>query len=226
MRSPPLSLARKFSLWFFRTPFSPYVSLSVSVDFAAPAEYLASLNAQEGPRVSIQHLVTGAIGRVYAEFPVANATVERGRIVRHQHVGVGMPVNLLDGPAGKAETSVILLEKVERSSLRDIAEATRRNVRKEREGRQANPVVRTLSQMAERIPYPVMGGALDVLDRATRLPWLARRLHATFPLTVVVSNPGAALPLPQGARMLGAAFSPPQRLLGIGSIVGVFPLQE
>lgn len=226
MESQPLSFARKFSLWFFRAPFSPYVSLSVSVDFSVPGDYLRRINALDGPRVSLQHLVTGAVGRVYAEFPVANATAAAGRIVRHPHVGAGMPVNLLDGPTKGAETSVILVERVEQCSLREIAEATRRHVRSEREGNQANRVVRGLSRMAGRVPYPVLGGALGAIDRATRVPWLARRMHAGFPLTVVVSNPGAALPLPDGARMLGAAFSPPQRLLGVGSVVGVFPLQD
>ena len=91
MESQPISFARKFSLWFFRSPGNPYVSLSVSVDFSVPGAYLERINALDGPRVSLQHLVTAAIGRVYAEFPVANATASGGRIHRHPHVGAGTP---------------------------------------------------------------------------------------------------------------------------------------
>ena len=223
----PVSLARKFSLWYFRyPPFSPYVSLSVSVDFAISRAYLESINALDGPRVSVQHLVTGAIGRVYHDYPIANASIVGGRIERHAHVGAAMPVNLLDGPARRDETSIILVEQVERRSLRQIADSTRRSVRSEHAGKHENRLVASVAEFADRVPYPVLGLALDTLDRAARIPWIARQLHRRFPFTVAISNPGAALPMVGGAQMRGAAFSPPHRLYGVGTLVGVFPLQD
>lgn len=223
----PLSFARKFSLWFFRyPPFSPYVSLSVSTDFTRAKAYLERVNAAGGPRVSIQHLVTAAIGRVYAEFPVANASARGTRIERFSHVGVAMPVNLLDGPAGGAETSLVILERAEQRSLVEIAERTRRRVKSERKGKPENRLMRAAHRLAERTPFPVLSLGLDAVDRLTAIPWVASTFHERFPVTVVVSNPGAALRLPEGATMRGAAFSPPQRLVGVGTIVGVFPLQQ
>lgn len=221
-----LSFARKFSLWFFRPPFSPYVSLSVSADFTRARAYLAEVNEDGGPRVSVQHLMVAAIGRVYAEFPVANATASATRIQRFDHVGVAMPVNLLDGPARRAETSLVILERAEERSLTEIAGQTRRRVAGEKSGRSDNALLRFAHRLAEKAPTPLLGLGLSALDRLGRLPGVANRLHARFPITVVVSNPGAALPLPQGAIMGGAAFSPPQRLMGVGSLVGVFPIQD
>ncbi len=224
--SQPLSFARKFSLWFFREPNNPYVSLSVSADFGRARDYLARVNETAETRVSIQHLVTAAIGRVYAEFPVANASAGATRIRRFEHVGVAMPVNLLDGPTGAAETSLVILERAEERSLVEIAAQTRKRVTGERTGKSENRVMRFAYRVADKTPFGIMDLGLTALDRLSRVPFVGRQLHERFPVTVVVSNPGAALGLPQGAAMRGAAFSPPQRLVGVGSLVGVFPLQD
>ncbi len=204
----PLSLVRRFSLWFFREPYCPYVSLSVSADFGRARDYLAELNEAREARVSIQHLVTAAIGRVYAEFPVANAKAGATRIQRFEHVGVAMPVNLLDGPAGAGETSLVVLERAEERSLVEIAEQTRRRVAGERVGKSEDRLMRMAYRVADRTPDAMLGLGLSALDRLSRVPFVGRRLHERFP------------------AMRGAAFSPPQRLIGVGSLVGVFPLQD
>ena len=229
--SDELSLARRFLLWFMRfPPFSPYVATSFSADMTAALAYLERLNSQAppgAPHVSIQHLVTAAVARAYAVFPEANATVRGSRIVRHPHVGVVMPVNLLaNDEAKQGETSVVLVEEAETLTLREIAERTRARVREERGGRSHNPLFRTLTPVANYLPTFALEGAFNAVERAIGLPFVGDLVHRVFPLTVVVSNVGAAIPLPQGALTRAAAFSPPNRLLGIPTLFGIFPMQD
>ena len=225
-----LTLARKFLLWFLRyPPYSPYVSASFSADFSAGLAYLERLNEGDAERVTIQHLVTGAVGRVYAEFPIANATVSGSSILSHRRVGAVMPVNLLGsggGADGHQDTGLLLVEDAQRLSLRELARTTRRQVDAERAGRTVQPLLRALIPVAERLPFFVVRGLLSAAELAVRLPAVAKRLHRAFPMTVVVSNVGAAVPLPPGAVTRGVAFSPPNRGVSIGSIFGIFPMQD
>ncbi len=226
-----LTLARRFLLWFMRfPPFSPYVATSFTADMTAALAYLAELNgtATEGAsRVTLQHLVTAAVARTYRQFPDANATVRGSRIVRHPHVGVVMPVNLLaHDKAKQGETSVVLVEEAETLSLLEIADETTARVRDERGGNSQNPLFRTLMPVASMLPTFALEGVFNAVDRFVRLPVMGDMVHRVFPLTVVVSNVGAAVPLPQGALTRAAAFSPPNRLLGIPTLFGVFPMQD
>ena len=221
-------LSRKFLLWFLRyPPFTPYVSVSCAIDLTEMCAYLARLNADgDAPRVSLQHLVSAALARTYRAFPMANATVIGQRIVRHEHVGVVMPVNLLGRGSEQLETGLVLVERAEELSLRELAAKTRRRVDAERAAKPHNLFLRAAMPIAQRIPQSVLHGFLDAADFAVRLPWLGRRLHDKMPATTCVSNAGAAVPLPAGTVTRAVAFSPPDRLLAIGSVLAVFPAQD
>ena len=114
-----VSVIRKFLLWWFDAPFSPWVSTSGAVDFRAAQAYLAELAEGEGPKVSIQHLICAAVARALKSVPEANARIIGQRIFPQKHVGIAMPVNLLGHKAGKSrELSMTVVSKVETMSLR------------------------------------------------------------------------------------------------------------
>jgi pyruvate/2-oxoglutarate dehydrogenase complex dihydrolipoamide acyltransferase (E2) component len=100
-------------------------------------------------------------------------------------------------------------------------------VRTEKDGaRPDNAMMRRLQPLAERLPDPLLRVLLDAVDQAARIPAVAERLHKLFPITTVVSNVGATLALPAGAQAFGASFAPPRRFFAIGTLLGLFPLQD
>ena len=83
MERARLSITRKFMLWYWRhPPFSPYVTVSLSVDVQEALAYLRRLNEDGGPHLTMNHLVTAAIARAYAKYPYANASVSFSSHIR------------------------------------------------------------------------------------------------------------------------------------------------
>jgi hypothetical protein len=220
-----LSLTRRFVLWLFEyPPFSPYVSVSVVIDAGPSRVYLESLK-RLGSRVTVQHLLAAAIGRTYGEHPSANAAVIGGRIMRFDDVGVAMPIDLSDRDVG-FETGMVFLERANTRALTDLAAGTRRTVEGERSGVRENRLFRTLIPLAERLPTFAFHRVLDGVDRIAQVPVVARALRKEVPVTVVLTNPGAAIPLPKGGLVRGGAISLPERVVPIGTLFGVSPMQD
>lgn len=207
-------------------PFNPYASFSFGTDFTAAREYLAGLPPLEGGgRVTVQHLLVASLARTYAEFPMANAAVSRGGdIVRYPHVGVTMPVDL--GDRSRGETGAVIVEKAETMSLVELAVNARKHVNSERSETPDDPIFARLAPVLERVPTPVLNGLLSTADALTRLPFVEQALRSRFPLTCVVSNVGSSVALPGGTISRAAGFSPPARFISIGSLLGVFPVQD
>lgn len=225
MSADRLSLTRRFVLWLFAyPPFSPYVSVSFVVDARAAKAYQRALR-ERGHAVTLQHILAAAIGRTYATHRAANAAVLGGRIERFDDVGVAMPIDLSN--AGSAfETGMIFLERADTRSLVELSEEGKRTVDGERAGRRENRAFRLLIPLAERLPSSMFHAALDVADRVARVPVIGRALRRELPVTVVLTNPGATLPLPSGGFLRGGAFSLPERVLPIGTLFGVSPIQD
>lgn len=214
--------------WFFKYPHNPYVSCSVSLDFGSAQAYLRSLNDDDArPRVSIQHLLTAAVARVYREFPAANATIIGSRIYRHEHVGVAMPVNMLEtGGSLGLETSLIFVERVDCLSLRGLALATQERVASLRDGEGKSNVWRNLAPLVGKLPDAVIHATLDAFEAICTIPFVGEAVHRSLPITVAVSNPGAAFSMPAGGAFRAASFAPPNRLFAVGSVLGVSALQD
>ena len=225
--APRLSVVRHVLLWWFAPPYSPWVAANVAIDFTAAQAYLAMLAEQPGARVSVQHLLTAAVGRTLAAFPEANARIIGGRVVPQDAVGVAAPVNLLGHAAGtKRELSVALTAQAERRTLRDIAQASRDTVRQEREDRITNPFIRGVVRALENAPAPVVRRSMDALDRAMQHPAIAARVYGIAPLTTVLPNPGAAISGQPGMLFRGAAVMLPGRLVHVGTLWGITPVQD
>ena len=223
-----LSAVRRFALWFFGEPESPYVSTNVLIDFTAALAYLGRVNADgEDPRVTIQHLFTAAVAQVFQEFPEANGRVVGRRIERFDRVDVAAPVNLLDHDrTGGMELGLILLHGVETMSLREIARKTRKVVTEERQGRPTHPLVRLGLPIAENLPGFVFDRFLDLSGVLARSRLASPLMRRFLGISTAITNPGAAFRGVQGGKFVGGSMVPPTRLIPLGSIFGISALQD
>ncbi|MCB9758433.1 MAG: 2-oxo acid dehydrogenase subunit E2 [Alphaproteobacteria bacterium] len=229
MKPVRLSPVRRLLLrWFDPKRGSPYVSITVTIDVSASLAWLAGLK-EAGRAVSLQSLLIGAVGRLYTEFPQANRRIIGGRVYQLPAVGVAAPVNLVGHRGGdRMDTSMMLLDGVDRLSLVEIDEANRRVVRGERAGRPDNPVIRQMVGLAERAPIQAIDQAISAMNRLHNTPALARLSWKSAPVSTAVSNVGASLGDAGAGRILFRAGSIclPVRPLHVGSIFGVSYVQD
>lgn len=226
MPSDGMSITRKFLLWYFRyPPYNPYVTVHCAVDATALIAYVEAVNEGPGPRVSLQHLVTAAVARAYREHPSVNASVIGPRVVRHDTVGVAMPVDLVDDD-GSADLGLVIVDGAESLSLRELAARTRSHVERERGTSKGFSWSRLGYRVLDRAPTRLLNGGLNVAGRLARLGPIAHRLHERFPISVVVTNVGAAIDVPPGAMVRGGSLALPNRLVEIGSVFGIFPVND
>jgi pyruvate/2-oxoglutarate dehydrogenase complex dihydrolipoamide acyltransferase (E2) component len=200
------SLLRPFTRWLFRyPPYSPYVTINVEVDF----------------------MLTALIGRLYTEFPAANAHVIGRRHFKHRHVNVGLPVDMLGHKGGsELEVGVVVVEQTERLSVRQIAARTRKTVAAERDGKSQLGIVKVLLPIARRSPEWLMEGVLDGLDRLSRSWALSPLTHRALPISMAITNPGSVVGNVPGGRFVSASMVPPNRVLSIGSLLGVAGVRD
>jgi len=226
MPSDGMSITRKFLLWYFRyPPYNPYVTVHCAIDATPLIAYVAAVNDAPGPHVSLQHLVTAAVARAYREHPKVNASVIGPRVVRHDRVGVAMPVDLVDDD-GSADLGLVIVDGAESLSLRELAARTRSHVDRERGTGDGFSWSRLGYRILDRAPIRLLNGGLNLGGRLARFGPIARRLHERFPVSVVVSNVGAAIDVPPGAMVRGGSVALPNRLVEIGSVFGIFPVND
>lgn len=223
-----VSVIRKFLIWWFDAPFSPWVSTSGAVDFRAAQAYLEELAKGEGPKVSIQHLICAAVARALKSVPEANARIIGQRIFPQKHVGIAMPVNLLGHEAGKnRELSMTVVSKVERMTLRELAAATQKVVKQERSGQMSNPFLRYMLNISEYLPQSVGNRFLNRFDALMRNPTFAQKVYEMFPITTGVTNPGSVIPPDlEGVLFRGSAINIPDRLVHVGTLWGFSAIQK
>jgi len=220
-----LTAARKALIWWFRRPANPYICVSFAVDSTAARAYLAELAERYDAKVSINHLVTAAVGRVLREFPKANDRLSRGRLVRRRSCGLAMPVDLQAGAPGAQETAMAVLDDADQLSLLQVAAASRKVVGAERSGRSALGWVRWLTGLIDRAPYSAIAPLLTGFDLVTRHTPLSDLLFDHLPGSGV-TNVGPALEPKEGVLFRAAAMEIPQRLMHVGTIWGVSVIQD
>ena len=224
----PVSVIRKFLLWWFDAPFSPWVSTSGAIDFRAAQAYLAELAKGEGPKVSIQHLICAAVARSLKSVPEANARIIGQQNISAKHVGIAMPVNLLGHKAGKSrELSMTVVSKVETMSLRELAAATQEVVNQERSGQMSNPFLRHMLSISEYLPQSVGNRFLNRFDALMRNPTFAQKVYELFPITTGVTNPGSVIPPDlEGVLFRGTSINIPDRMVHVGTLWGFSAIQK
>ena len=221
------SIVRRVLMWWFDLPGSPYVNANLAIDMTEARAYLARLQEQGGTKVSVQHLLCGAVGRTLGAFPMARARILGHHIVPEEEVGVAMPVNLLGHAEGaKRELGVVLVEGAHRKTLRELADATRKTVDNERKGKTDNAFIRTLLKLGQSAEGPALHAMLDGLDRARRSRRVDARLRKLAPITTALTNPGAAFADMEGVLVRGASVQVPLKLVHVGTLWGVTPIQQ
>lgn len=214
-------------MWWFDWPANPYVAFNGAVDFTEVKAYLAEINAGGETRVSVHHVLVAAIARTLAAFPNANARIIGHRLEHLSEVGVAMPVNLVGHDGGdKLETGLAVVEKAASLSLRQVARSTRKGVAAERGGVSSNRLLKSMYKLVDRTPYRVLARGLSTLNRASRFPPVARKLHTQLPLSTMVTNVGSELNGMEGALFRGGSMAPPIRIMHFGTIWGVAPVQD
>lgn len=221
-----LSIVRRFLLWWFSWPVNPYVSANVAQDFTPALDYFDQLS-DEPRRITVNHLLAGAVARTLLDYPEANARIRQGRIVRQEHVGMAMPVDLLrHGQARGQELALAIVERVDTLTLRQIAERTDRTVDQERKGMAGNAFIRIMSRVGEQAPGPVIDGALETMQRSMRHRQVASLFDRMLPVTTALTNPGATFRPGRGQLFRGGAIQIPERLVHVGTVWGVSAVQD
>ena len=223
-----LSVVRKFLLWWFSPPNSPWVCVNLSVDFSNAQAYLEKLAQQDGPKVSAHHLICSSIAKGLCKVPQANARVVGGKIMPQDKIGIAMPVNLI-GHKGEAkkELSVLLFEDIGNKSLRDLAKEGRGRVQKERSGKMTNPFLKNLLRLIEGLPPGAVAKGLSAFDAMMNRPRFAKMVYDQFPVTTALSNPGAALPSDvDGLLFRSCSVQLPTRLISVGTFFAASAVQK
>ena len=224
-----LSIVRKFLLWWFSPPNSPWVNVNLSVDFTHAISYLEQLNQDSSlPKITVQHLLCASMTRALLEVPEANSRIVGGKIISQKHIGIAMPVNLLGHEAGKKrELSVLLLKDTQNKSLRMLAKEGRRDLKKERSGQMTAPFLRYLLSIGEKLPPQLLHRTMNTLDRLMQQPTFSQRLYEMFPVTTALSNPGAALPSDvDGLLFRSCSVQLPTRLVHVGTFFAASAVQK
>ncbi|MBK7756735.1 MAG: 2-oxo acid dehydrogenase subunit E2 [Deltaproteobacteria bacterium] len=219
------AIRRVLMSWF--SGGTPYVSASGVLDFSASQAYLRRLEADHGVKVSVQALLAAALGRVHVEFPQANRRILGGRVFQPPSVGLAMPVNLLGhAGGGRMELSMMVMEAVDRKSLRQINDELRGAVKDERRGQPKNPVLRHVTSLAERLPQPIVHHGFQALSLVLDNPSLAALSWRLAPAAVGLTNPGAAITPGSGVLFRAAAVQLPVRPIHVASMFGVSTVQD
>lgn len=224
-RPKPNSVVREFMCWLFDVPYGePYISVSADIAWENAADWLDRQNRREGPRISTHHLFTAAVARVFVEFPQINCRVHQGRIYPLDSVDIVMPVNLL-GTGVDRELGMLLVKRVHELDPRGVAAKLRRSVDAERQGAPEDSFVKTLIDVGSRSPV-ALRFALRTVAALAHQPRTADLLRRQFPLSTLITNVGASLGAAPGARFRAVSFSPPEKLVHVGSLFGLAPIER
>lgn len=206
--------------WFGQT--NPYVSATAAIDFGIARDWLAEQNASGQPKITVNALMAGAIGRVLLEFPVANRRIVGSKIFQPPGVGIAMPVSLI-GHAGESrmEVSMMALRGVQDLSLRDIARISRRDVQVERSGRMTDRSSDLLTKVIEASPDVVTRRIWNSMARFNHTPAFAGKVWQMAPITTAISNVGSTYDGTPGVWFRGASVSLPHRLMHVGTLWGL-----
>ena len=223
----PNSVVRKFMMWWFDTPFSPWVCTNISVDFTAAQSYLDAVNKVSSSRVSVQHLICAAIAASLDRHRYANSRVVAGRIDHPEHVSIAIPVNLLGHRCGeRRELGLTILAKAETLSLLELSQLSQKQLQVERSGKIENQFLQRILWIADRLPQSISSLLLSLIDFTLKRSWVWSRAQKAFPITAGLSNPGAVFDLEEGILLRANSVHLPQRLAAVGTFWGVTTVQD
>jgi pyruvate dehydrogenase E2 component (dihydrolipoamide acetyltransferase) len=137
--------------------------------------FLAAQNHQDGPRITLTHLMVKLVGDIMAEHPFLNRTLRWGRLYQRETVDVFVHVAMKDPVTGKLDLSGTVARSPDRKSLAEVAEELTEAV--DRTRRDADPTMKRSRDSFRWMPAWLVRPALDTLAFLTHtlnldLRWL------------------------------------------------------
>lgn len=221
------SVVRKFMMWWFDRPFSPWVCSNISIDFGNAQKYLEGLNESKETRISVQHLICAAIAASLSRHPYANSRIVGGRIDRPKNVSIAIPVNLLGHDGGnERELGLSIVAAAETLSLKELSRQSQEQLLVERSGIIENTFLQRILWIAGRLPLWLSGSLLSTIDFVLKRRWIWNRAQRSFPITAGLTNPGAVFELEDGILLRANSVHLPQRLVAVGTFWGTTTVQD
>lgn len=133
-----------------------YGVLELVVDRALP--YLEALSQLSGTKIRLTHLVTKGLGLAIERNPASNGIISRGRVQVRSTVDIFVQV----ATEGGRDLSGTKITDIDQKSLPDIAREVA--ARAERVRHHADPGVERTKGMVQRLPTPILGRVVRVLE--------------------------------------------------------------
>jgi pyruvate/2-oxoglutarate dehydrogenase complex dihydrolipoamide acyltransferase (E2) component len=219
------NIVRRTVVWWFQPPSSPFVTVNFSVDATAARAYLASL-AAGGTRVTLNHLVAACIARTLREHPYANGRIIGQRIVTHPHVGLAMPVNLLDAAGLDREISMAMIGGIDEMTLTGLAVEAGKTLSAERSGKSETPLIKQMLGLGNQLPHTLFKAALRAVDFGANAPGIGDYFFHKYGVTSALSNVGSTVKSLDGVLFRGADIHLPPRLFQVGTFWGTSAIQD
>ena len=96
------SVIRRFLLWWFDVPFSPWVCGNIVIDVTETKKFIEKMNLEQDIHITLQHIIAKSMAYALQKVPQANARIIGNKII-HRNIGIAMPVNLIGHQAGSRE---------------------------------------------------------------------------------------------------------------------------
>ena len=225
MRLLEMSSTRRLMLWFFDDPSGdPYVSVNFDVDITPLRNFLDAFEREHAERITIQHVVTKAVAKCLAEVPALNVKIMGRRLHALDRVDIAMPVHL-DTSGSRDETGMVIVRSVDRLSLLEVANATRRTTREERGGTASMSGSAFARKAMRALPNALLHPTLGALSWLMSHASVYQLLEDHIGISSAVTNVGSVVALPKGARFHGASATIPCKFGHLASVFAVAPTQ-
>lgn len=222
------SVIRRFLLWWFDVPFSPWVCGNIVVDVTNTKKFLQRINQNIHQHVTLQHIIAKSVSHALQKVPEANARIVGNKIQIIPNIGIAMPVNLIGHQAGqKNELSMILLREAQQKTILQIAKETQKQKTQEQKGNVQSAFIRNMMRLAEKTPDRLTKKILDGLDAISKHPQTSQKVFDLFPATTAITNPGSNHPRDlEGIVFRGGSFHPPLRIAQVGTFWAITGTQK
>lgn len=216
-------------LWFYDEPSNdPYVSLTMDVDLAPLLAFQDAFAREHGERIGVQHVVTAAVARLLRELPELNVKIVGRSIYQLDGVHVVVPVHLPSGERGGGadETGIVVVRDADRKSLLEIARDTRRAAKAERAGEASLSGSALARRFARSVPGPLLDATLGLLRSAGEFAPARRLFEEYMGASTGVTNVGAVMEMPPGARFRAFSATLSSRLGHFSSVFALAPAAD
>lgn len=193
-----VSTFRKTAASMWKAPNDPTIYGSMDVDASAALAFIDAHRERTGERLTITHLVCGAVARAFVKYPHLNAKVRfGGRLERRKDVDLFVSV----ATGGGKDLSGARIEHADRLSLSQWIPAVAGKARAIREG--TDPSFEKSRGLFKVLPFFVLGPLLKFVD------WITNELHLDLPSQGMPRDPfGSAVITNVGPFGIDTAFAP------------------